>query len=38
MYPSAVERLLVDSHESEESVEEDVDKYFGDDCMSDKHD
>ena len=30
---SAVEVLLFDSHNTDESDEEDVDKYFGDDCM-----
>ena len=37
-YPSAVEELMVDSRNADESVKEDVDEYFGDDCMSDKHD
>ena len=35
---SAVEVLLFDSHNTDESDEEDVDKYFGDDCMFHKHD
>ena len=35
---SAVERLLFDSHNADESDKEDVDEYFGDDCMFDKHD
>ena len=29
---------VVDSHNTDESDEEDVDEYFGDDCMFDKHD
>ena len=36
-YPSAIE-LLVDSHNADESVKEDVDQYFRDNCMSDEHD
>ena len=35
---SSVEVLLFDSHDTDESDEEDVDEYFGDDCMFDKHD
>ena len=37
-YPSVVEELLFDSYNADESDEEGVDKYFGDDCMSDEHD
>ena len=35
---SAVKGLLFDSHNADESDEEDVDEYFGDDCMFDEHD
>ena len=35
---SAVEVLLFDRHNTDESDEEDVDEYFGDDCMFDKQD
>ena len=35
--PSAVEGLLVDSHNADESDKQDVDMHFGDDCMSSKH-
>ena len=31
---SAVEGLLFDSHSADESDEEDVDVYFGDDCTN----
>ena len=35
---SAVEVLLFDSDNTNERYEEDVDEYFGDDCMFDQHD
>ena len=35
---SAVEVLLFDSDNTDERYEEDVDEYFGDDCMFDQHD
>ena len=38
MYPRAVEGLLVDNYNADKSDEEDVDRYFGDNCMSDEHD
>ena len=37
-YPSAVEELLVESHNTDESVKEDFDEYFKDNCMGDEHD
>ena len=37
-YSSAVEGLLFDSHNADESDKEDVNEYFGDDCLSDKRD
>ena len=37
-YPSAVEELLADSHYTDESVKEDVDEYFKDNCMGHEHD
>ena len=38
VYPSAVERLLVDRYNANKSDEEDVDEYFGEDSMSDNND
>ena len=35
--PSAAEGLLGDSHNANESSADNVDEYFGDDCMSDQH-
>ena len=37
-YPSAVEELLVESQNTDESVKEDFDEYFKDNCMGDEHD
>ena len=37
-YPSALEGLLVDSHNAGERDEEDVDEYFGDNFVKDEHD
>ena len=38
VYPNAVEELLFNSHNADESDKEGIDKYFGDDCMRDEHD
>ena len=38
MYPRAVEGLLFDNYNADKSDEKDVDRYFGDNCMSDEHD
>ena len=37
-YPSAAEGLLVDSRNADESDEEDMKEYFGDDYMRGEHD
>ena len=36
--PSAIEELLFDDHNADESDEREVDKYFGDNCMNGKYD
>ena len=35
---SAAEVLLFDSNNTDERYEEDIDEYFGDDCIFDQHD